>query len=59
MSEKICPLMSSNVGLNFEEVNCREDCALWITVYSTELNSHQCCSLEMMALKNSEGLYRV
>lgn len=69
---KLCPLMSRPVmqsednqnsdilTTRFEEVSCRESkCALWVSTYTTELNSIQCCAFEAMALKNSDGLYRV
>ena len=73
MPQKFCPLMSRMAGhpsqdkygsptmeYNFEPVNCQESkCALWIGVTSTEGYSHQCCAFEMIALKNSEGQYRV
>lgn len=58
MNGKICPIMSA--GLPDGYVECKkEKCQLWIQVYSTERIPFYVCAFEMMAMKNSEGLYRV
>lgn len=56
---KICPLMS---GRGIDQTVCRchkELCAFWVTGYTTEAIQVSCCAIEFMALKNSEGQYRV
>ena len=67
--EKICPLMSKPIvargaydqdltQVHYESC-AKESCQLWIQVYSVEKRPFYCCVFEMMAMKNSEGLYRV
>jgi len=69
---KICPLMSRKVTQSFsddvpqflnapfEEVEClKNKCAFWVSGYTTEKLPIQCCAFEFIALKNTEGLYRV
>ena len=64
---KICPFISRDVMYAGNEdcktenrIDClRAGCQLWIQVYSTEKLPFYCCVFEMMAMKNTEGLYRV
>ena len=65
--DRICPVINRamyppnnerNEGYGF--VDCvKSGCQLWITVFTTERKRLDCCSYEMEAMKNSEGLYRV
>lgn len=70
--EKICPLTSKPVSVSWKDnspdiitsdikwVFCeKSNCALWITGYTTERLQISCCAFEFMALKNSDGQYRV
>ena len=70
MTKKICPLMSNASRIKeatdicafdtFNEVECKENkCTLWVSGYTTEHRTIQCCVFEFMAMKNSEGLYQV
>jgi len=57
MDEKICPIMFSD---RWGEIKCKKfKCAWWIQVYTTERVLHECCSIEMIALKNQDAQYRV
>ena len=51
MSEKLCPLCMGTCG--------GTDCAWWVSGYTTERIKIECCALEYIAMKNSEGYYRV
>ena len=66
---KICPLMSKPITEHYgekdkvselHEVDCKQNkCAFWVTIYTTENSPVQCCALEAIALKNSDGHYVV
>lgn len=41
-------------------IDCQKSkCAFYVSGYTTEKASIQCCAFEFIALKNAEGLYRV
>jgi hypothetical protein len=57
MSIKICPLLSANPK---DKVECEgPNCMWWVQGYTTEKIQICCCAIEFLALKNSEGNYRV
>ena len=65
--DKLCPLKFNNVTLDkdgyaFSEDSCfceRIRCAWWINGWTIENLPIECCALEYMAMKNSEGKYLV
>lgn len=55
--KKICPVHSIETH-NYEP--CIEHrCAWWVNGYTTEGISVRCCAIEFIAMKNSDGQYRV
>ena len=57
MNDKICPIMSTG-ACNYKCL--KHECAWFVFPYTTEgLKCDGMCAIEMIAMKNSEGLYRV
>ena len=63
--DKMCPLMFSGTisrcghcGGNIFQCK-KEECALWIQTYTTEGLPLNCCAIEAIAMKNSDGKYIV
>lgn len=59
MSEKICPILSMAAQDTLFTECQRASCCWWVTGYTTERLPISCCAMEFLALKNSEGKYRV
>jgi hypothetical protein len=64
--ERICPIMTrcDNPKADLDSgyiISCQQGkCALWIIPYTTEkMQTSGMCAFEMIAMKNSEGLYKV
>ena len=70
--QNVCPLMSGKSNHLYQDdkpetlmnqfvgIECLKGrCAFWVNGFTTEHRSIDCCAFTFMALKNSEGQYRV
>jgi len=55
---KLCPMSFNEIDNDY--VCIYEKCAWWVQPYSTEnIKQPGMCAIVMIAMKNSEGLFRV